>query len=242
MKKILPIFLIIFFNFYSSTVIKVGAYSFPPYLNINNEKITGKTVDLIALLNKTQNKYKFELVITSPSRRYLDFGVKFDLMFYEDLDWGWRDKEIENTQLSLKDEEVFISLTDYYNNQDFVKDIKKKKILLIKGFHYAFTGFNTNEDYLSKNFNVVFTNSPQNTMDFLFSGRAHIAIITKSFLTEYLNKNPEKMDSIIINDSPDQTYNLTILKSKNSVLKIDELNYLINSLKKSGNYSNLLGN
>lgn len=241
MKKFLSFFLLLNIYILAATTVKVGAYPFPPYLNIDNSKLSGKTFDLIDVLNRIQKKYKFELVVTSPGRRYMDLGTKFDLMFYEDLNWGWEGKDIENAELSLKDEEVFISLTDYYENTDFVKDIKTKKILLIRGFHYAFADFNTKEDYLNKNFKVVFTTSPQNTLDFLLNGRAQIAIITKSFLIEYLNKNPSKKSKILVNEKPDQLYNLTIIRSKKAPISIDELNNLVNLLKNSGKYKNLLG-
>lgn len=236
MKKFIYIFLIIGSVAFGAQNIKVGAYLFPPYVNISNNVASGKTVELIKALNNIQNKYKFELVITSPKRRYNDLENKFDLIFFEDINWGWSGKNIEFTSLFTKDRELFISLTDYYSDTNFVKDIKTKKILITRGFHYAFANFNASEDYLTKNFNAVITNSPQNTMDFLFSGRAQIAIITESFLQTYLNKNPNKKEKILINETPDQIYDLVAIKSKKSAMSIIELESLIEKLKKENKY------
>lgn len=221
------------------TIVKVGAYPFPPYLNVNNTEFSGKTIDLINALNKIQDKYKFEFVLTSPIRRYKDLGSKFDLIFYEDLNWNWKDKNIESTDTIFKDQEVFITLTEFYKDKNYFTNIKDKKILVIKGFHYAFADYNASEDYLKSNFKVVFSTSPENTLDFLFNKRAELAIITKSFLTEYLNKTPNKKKDIIINDIPDQLYNLAIIKDKNAPISLTELNNIINNLKKSGNLKEL---
>lgn len=236
MKKYICLLIFISFFALSTTNVKVGAYSFPPYLTLLNNKTSGKTVDLISALNSTQNKYKFELVITSPIRRYSDFGNRYDIIFFEDLNWGWQKRDIEFIPLHLKDRELFISLTDYYDNTDFVKDIKTKKILITRGFHYAFANYSTSEEYLTKNFNVVITNSPQNTMDFLFSGRAQIAIITESFLKEYTKNNPTRKERILINETPDQIYDLVAIKSKKSLISINELESLIEKLRKDSKY------
>lgn len=240
MKKLMIVFLFINLYIFSSINVRVGAYQFPPYLNFSKTNSSGKTLELIDALNKIQKKYNFQLVVTSPSRRYIDFGNKFDLMFYEDLSWGWNEINLETSDISLKDEEVFISTTNYYKDTNFIKDIKTKKILLIKGFHYSFAAYNASEDYLNKNFNVVFSTSPQNTLDFLFNGRAQIAIITKSFLTDYLIKNPSKKTSILINDTPDQIYNLTMLISQNSPISKEEFDNLLKKLKTSEKYKHLL--
>ena len=122
--------------------------------NIQTGKSKGKNAGKEEIKEK-QNKYKFELVITSPKRRYNDLENKFDLIFFEDINWGWSGKNIEFTSLFTKDRELFISLTDYYSDTNFVKDIKTKKILITRGFHYAFANFNASEDYLTKNFNAV---------------------------------------------------------------------------------------
>ena len=233
MKKILIIFLLTNIGVFSAINIKVGAYPFPPYLNVSDKTPSGKTVELIGALNRIQNKYNFQLVVTAPSRRFSDFGKKFDLMFYEDLGWGWKNTNLDSAGITLRDEEVFISLTSYYKDTNFVKDIKTKKILLIKGFHYAFANYNSSEDFLNKNFNVVFSTSPQNTIDFLFSGRAQIAIITKSFLMEYLKKNPSIADKILINETPDQVYKLTMIRNLDALISIDELNTLLKKVKDS---------
>lgn len=236
MKNFIHIFILMNFFIFGAHKVKVGAYLFPPYLNISNTNTSGKTVDLINALNSTQNKYKFEVVVTSPKRRYADLENKFDIIFFEDNNWGWKGKNIESISLSMKDRELFISLTDYYSDTNFVKDIKTKKILITRGFHYAFANFNSSEDYLTKNFNAVITNSPQNTMDFLFSGRAQIAIITESFLKVYLSKYPEKKEKILINETPDQIYELVAIKNKKSAISIEELSNLIEKLKKENKY------
>lgn len=240
MKKFISIFFILTIHIFASTIVRVGAYPFPPYLSFIKDVPQGKTVDLINALNQIQNKYKFQLTITSPNRRYIDFGDKFDLMFYEDLSWNWKGKNLESSDITLSDEEVFISLTKFYKTNDFVKDIKTKKILLIRGFHYAFANYNDSDEYLNKNFNVVFSTSPQNILEFLFNERAQIAIITKSFLLEFLNSNPKMKDSILISPIPDQVYKLSMLRSPNSPITIEDLNQLLQKIKSSDKFKHLL--
>lgn len=231
-------FLILNFTIFGSTLIKVGAYPFPPYLNINTR--TGKTIEVIELLNKIQTEYKFELVLTSPERRYKDLGEKFDLMFFEDLNWNWKNQKIDSSQVFLKDEEVFITLAENYSGEDYFDNIKNKKILMISGFHYAFANYNTDKLYLEKNFKPVFSTSPEHTIEFLLNKRADIAIITKSFLTQYLKKFPEKKELIIISKNPDQIYNLSFIRSLKAPISLDSLDSLVKKLQESKKFQQII--
>jgi hypothetical protein len=72
MKKFIYIFLIIGSVAFGAQNIKVGAYLFPPYVNISNNVASGKTVELIKALNNIQNKYKSDVTI---SDTYILWGI-----------------------------------------------------------------------------------------------------------------------------------------------------------------------
>jgi hypothetical protein len=91
-------------------IVKVGVYEFPPYVFVG-EKATGITVEMIGLMNKFQKDYKFEVVTTTPQRRYKDFNdKKFDMLLFESKGWGWLKYPIAGSIAFLKGGEHYISL------------------------------------------------------------------------------------------------------------------------------------
>jgi len=50
---------------------------------------------------------------------------------------------------------------------------------------------------------------------------------------EYLKKNPSIADKILINETPDQVYKLTMIRNLDALISIDELNALLKKVKDS---------
>jgi polar amino acid transport system substrate-binding protein len=67
-------------SFAQAKKVLVGGYEWPPYVILHDNKTSGLSLDLIELLNKRQDKYIFEFVLTSPTRRFQDItdGRYFD--------------------------------------------------------------------------------------------------------------------------------------------------------------------
>ncbi|MGY3803289.1 substrate-binding periplasmic protein [Pigmentibacter ruber] len=222
---------------FPSTTVKVGGYTFPPYVDQHNPsaKQTGITIELINEMNKIQNDYKFEFVPTSSGRRYIDYkSNQFDMVFFEDIVWGWKDYDVISSELLTKDEEVYITKKKEGRDQSYFNDKKNKKFVGIKGYHYAFASYNNDIDFLKKNFRAELTSDHDGSIQMILYDRGDIGIVTHSYLDFYLNKNPDVKDKIIISNKPDQIYNLGIIARKNMDPKIEVVNKIIQKLKSSG--------
>lgn len=229
-------------DIFAATIVKVGGYTFPPYLDqhTQSEKQSGLTIELINELNKMQSDYKFEFVPTSSSRRYIDFkSNQFDAIFFEDIAWGWKDYEVVFSNLIAKDDEVYIAKKKEGRDQSYFNDKKNKKFVGIKGYHYAFANFNNDIDFLKKNFGAELTSDHDGSIQMILFDRGDIGIVTHSYLDYYLNKNPDVKDKIIISNKPDQVYSLGIVARKNMNPKIDAINKLIQNLKSNGTFKKM---
>mgnify|MGYP001120649023 CR=1 FL=1 len=214
----------------------VGGYEFPPFVILKNNVPSGMALDLIAVLNQSQQDYHFKFKLTSAKRRYLDFSKKkYDLIFFESIIWGWQEEPIEPTKVILNGGEVFIAKAVPGRDKTFFSTFKGKTILGITGYHYQFANLVTDKDYLSKYFNMRLGNNHEDNIKNVVSrDKPTIAIVTKSYLNLFLNENPKFRDKLLVSDKFDQIYRHTILVRKDNHPTVTEMNNLIDTLRKKG--------
>jgi ABC-type amino acid transport substrate-binding protein len=234
--------LILFVNFVSAnsepSVVKVGGYSFPPFLDFDeSDHAMGMTMDLIQLFNESQSRFQFEFVSTTPKRRYQNFNDgKFDMMLFEDKKWGWGDYPVSASNVFLNGGEVYIARNIDGRDQSFFNDIKDKKIIAILGYHYGFSNFSSDEEYLKNNFTIYLTTSHKNSIRAVAEGSeiADVAVVTQSFLSQYLLEKPEYKDRLLISERYDQKYQHTALVRDDATISVKDINDLLKSLKSEG--------
>ncbi|WP_250656141.1 substrate-binding periplasmic protein [Alkalimarinus coralli] len=229
---------------YSETVIKVGGYEFPPFVNSKNtERSQGATLDLIESLNKIQNDYLFEFYPTSSKRRYMDFEAgRYDMIMFENIDWGWKDYPVEASKVFMTGGEVYIAYNRPERDQHFFDDIAGKRMVGILGYHYGFADFNADEEYLSEHFNILLSTDHLRNIRLILINRpelAEVAVVTRSFLGQYLNEFPEHKKALLVSDKFDQKYRHRILVRENAEITADEVNRLITELEADGTIDNL---
>ncbi len=101
---------------------------------------------------------------------------------------------------------------------------------LTLGYHYAFAGFNANQDYLRENFTVQFAPKQRTALKYLLKGRADVALASEIFLhSEYL-RDSELEQQLLIADHADQFYELPILVRKDGPIDADNFNKLLDGL------------
>ncbi len=238
MKKIVLIMLLGFLVYGQQVVaatIKVGGYSFPPFVEVVKNKSVGITLDIIKEMNALQSKHKFEFVMTSPKRRYSDLGAgKFDLIMFEDINWGWKDKSVAASKVFLTGGEVYIAKADPSRSQSFFDDLKSKTLTVMLGFHYGFAGFNADEKYLKKNFKIQFNSNHVSNIDKVLADRADVSVVTLSFLKKVFKQDPQKKSKLLVSKKFDQKYNHTILVKNDSKISVGDVNALLDKMKKAG--------
>ena len=222
-------------------IIQVGGYEFSPYVEFQQGRAIGLTPKLLALLNKTQDKYEFRFVPTAPRRRYEDLSTgTFDVMFFENPEWGWSSRKI-NAAVSrefLRDQEVFVTQAAG-RDQNFFTVLAGKSIAGIYGYHYAFAGFNDDPSILESQHGMSLVYSHQAAIQLTLSGRVDMAIINRSFLNNYLRANPALKSRLLVSRRVDQTYSHRAMVRDGARITIHEIEALLDQLKRNGTLDKL---
>lgn len=221
----------------SAVEVKVGAYDFPPYVTDQG----GVTGELVALLNSSQTAFVFTLVATTSRDRYGDLqSGKYDIILFEDSAWGWANTPAIATTPFHADAAVYVALRRENRGQEFFADLSSRTLLIRRGYHYSFAGFNADEAFLARNFRVQIYDTPQQIVDGLLAEQGDIAVITQSFLAGFLAAHPEQQPKLLIADKVDQAYHLGALLRPDGPLSRSKLEELITALQRSGTFAALL--
>lgn len=221
-------------NALAAEVVKVGIYDFAPYVFIA-DRPTGITAQMIAAMNKFQKKYEFVAIPTTSRRRYRDFEKnKFDMMIFENKNWGWQKYPVVASQGFVTGMDVYVSQAKPGRGQDFFSDFKNKAMIGVFGYHYQFAGFHAEQDYLEKNFNILQTNSQKKSLELILNDRGEIAVLSKEYLNYHFGRSPADKAKLLISDKYDQVYQHTILVRENHELSIKYINKLLGQMKQKG--------
>lgn len=234
--KLIIILLLLLSSFSSiaKQVVRVGVYDFPPYAFVEKD-ISGITVEMINIMNKFQDKYQFEVVPTTSRRRYHDFNNhKYDMIMFENINWGWQGHSVDVSHAFVKGFEVYTALNTSNRDQSFFYEIKEKTMIGVLGYHYNFSSFKTDLAYLEKNFNLVQTDGQKQSLDLILNKRGDIAVLSKEYLNYHFNLFPKDKNKILISDKYDQIYRHTILLRQNHSINISYINQLLLDMQKHG--------
>jgi len=223
-----------------STIVKVGGYHFPPYVERVSAKFTGLTLDLLELMNAFQSKYRFVFVPTTSLTRYEDFDDRaFDMVFFERKEWGWADRPIDSSREFLKDHEVYVTRADAGKTPKYFDTLEGKTLRGYLGYHYPSAAFETDPGVLLQRYNLRVTESHEENLRAVLERRADVAIVTKSFTVRYLRNNPAVIPRLLISDRVEQDYRHTILVRAGTKPSAQDIMGILSELDRAG-YSSLL--
>lgn len=216
----------------AAEIVRVGAYPFLPFV----DKTSGLTFELVQAMNEFQKEYQFELVDTSPNRRYKDMADgTFRVMFFENLKWGWDAAAVDASKVYLRgDGEVYVARTAPERGESYFDVLADKRLLLVLGYHYGFANFESDQVALAKKFKVSFSFDNEVSLRNLLLGHGDVAVITKSYLTRYLLQNPQAVDKLLVSVRMDQTYAHTALVRKGSKPTMQEIDALLDRMEAAG--------
>ena len=222
----------------AKTLIKVGGYEFPPYIEIVDGRASGLTVELIAELNKIQSDYHFELVLTTPIRRFKDYqqGL-FDAVFFEDPNWGWLQGNhiISNSPVIATDSEVFIALKQFAKSQAWFENLEDKTLMGILGYHYPLANYESSPSVLENEYKMTLLSSHKRSIELVLKKRSDCAIVTRSYLNQYFSKYPKSKRLLLVSERIAQTYNHQLLLRPNHTLDISTLYKWVKQALTQGN-------
>ncbi len=239
--RLLSIFVVcIFFAFQASSafaekVVRVVGYTFPPF--VSNSGTDGLTTEFLTFLNSQQSEYRFEFFKAPPNRRYWAIETqKADMILFEMPEWGWNEyaQLFEESRVLLRGGEVYIAHVKEGRGQSYFNDIKAKHLVGVFGYHYGFAEFNKDQKWLEKNFSIFLTDDPENVITMVLKNRADVGVVTQSYLTRYLDKNPETANDLLISEKKDQEYRLRAMVGKHAPITVQQFEGMLEKLNDAG--------
>ncbi|MGY2290048.1 substrate-binding periplasmic protein [Pseudomonas sp. SDO528_S397] len=193
---------------WAAQVVRVGAAHFPPYtVRPEQGADTGLLPQLVDALNGLQSDYRFVLVPTSIPRRFRDLQQgRIDMAIFENPKWGWQDVPHVAVDLGLEDAEIFVAQREPGRDQTYFADLGGKRLAVFSGYHYAFANFNPDPKYMAERFHATLTYSHDSNLLMVARGRADIALVTRSYLSDFLVRNADMADQFLVSERIDQIY------------------------------------
>ncbi|MDZ5434302.1 amino acid ABC transporter substrate-binding protein [Pseudomonas fluorescens] len=224
----------------AAQLVRIGAAHFPPYTVRPETGVdTGLLPQLVEALNALQSNYQFVLVPTSIPRRFGDFKQgRVDMAIFENPDWGWKDIPHTTVDMGLEDAEIFVAQRrpegQPARQQDYFADLTGKRLALFSGYHYEFANFNAEPKYLATHYNATLTYSHDSNLLMVLRGRADIALVTRSYLSDYFLRNLKVADQLLVSDRIDQVYHHYAILRPTAPITGEAFGNLLQGLRDNG--------
>jgi ABC-type amino acid transport substrate-binding protein len=220
----------------AAQLVRIGAAHFPPYtVRPENGADTGLLPQLVQALNGSQTDYQFVLVPTSIPRRFNDFKQgRVDMAIFENPDWGWKDVPHSTVDMGLEDAEIFVTQHQPDRQQSYFADLRGKRLALFSGYHYAFADFNADPKFLIGQYNATLTYSHDSNLLMVLRGRADIALVTRSYLSDYVLRNPPVGPRLLVSERIDQIYHHYALIRPQAPISSEAFGRLMQKLRDDG--------
>ncbi|WP_421205334.1 substrate-binding periplasmic protein [Aeromonas enteropelogenes] len=222
-------------------LIRVGGYPYAPFVVKEGEnRYSGLTLDLIALLNKTQQEVHFVFVPTSAVHRSRAMALgRYSLILFEEIRWGWDAGAVRMTRPLLLGGEKYVALREPNRDQSFFKDIARRQLIGVSGYHYGIADWNASQEELKRRFNITLVKDNISALQGLFKGRGEVVILNFSYLNQFRTQYPEQAAQLFYSDKWDQHYLLRALLSPTASITTDQLETWLNKLEKNGQLTRL---
>lgn len=213
----------------------VGVYDYPPFYQTHMGKADGVIPDVLHLLNQAQSEVEFVLYATTARRRYKDFqDGKFDLLLFENRQWGWQDYPVHASETLFSGGEVWVTMAASDRDQSYFKQLQGKTLVGVLGYHYGFADLDADPHRLHQHFGMQLVDSQDKVMELLLQERADMGLVAYSFINRYLHQHPELKPRLLISDTFDQQYQHGALLREDATITIEWLNSLFSRLKDNG--------
>lgn len=216
--------------------VRIAAVHFPPYaIKPEQELQRGLSAQLVEALNQVQSDYQFVLRATSLKRRFKDFEQgRYDLALFENPDWRWQGIVGHRIEMGLEDAEVLVARAEPARDQGYFSNLTNKRLALFNGYHYGFAGFNNDPQWLTAHFNAQLTYSHESNLEMVLRGRADVAPITRSWLSEQLRTQPQLRGQLLISEWEDQHYRHYAILRQQAPISAERLREVLQAVRDNG--------
>jgi ABC-type amino acid transport substrate-binding protein len=136
--------------------------------------------------------------------------------------------------MGLEDAEIFVAQREDGRQQNYFADLSGKRLALFSGYHYEFANFNADPKFLAQNFKATLTYSHDSNLLMVLRGRADIALVTRSYLSDYLLRNEKVRDELLVSQRIDQVYHHYAILRPTAPITGEEFSKLLQRLRDSG--------
>lgn len=220
----------------AAEVVKVGGAHFPPYVVKSNlQESSGLLPQLLEALNQQQSEYHFTMLPTAIVRRFGDLQRgRIDMAIFENPQWGWQGIDAEAVDMGLEDAELFVARSEALRDQHFFDELAGKRLALYRGYHYGFAQFNSDPEFLTTTFNANLGHSHDSNLLMVLRGRADIALVTRSNLYDFLERNREYARQLLISERIDQVYRHHAMIRSGAPISAERFAALLEQLRGNG--------
>ena len=186
-------------------------------------------------LNAAQTDYQFVVVPTSIPRRFRDFEQgRVDMAIFENPSWGWQNIAHTSVDMGLEDAEIFVAQRQPGRDQSYFSDLTGKRLAVFSGYHYAFANFNSDPKNMAERFNATLTYSHDSNLLMVARGRADIALVTRSYLSDFMARNADMAGQFLVSERIDQVYHHYALLRPQAPITGEAFSALLKGLRSSG--------
>ncbi|WP_419811237.1 hypothetical protein [Bacterioplanoides sp.] len=224
----------------AAQTVRVGVYPYIPFTAIDEQgQAHGMVPELITILNDMQQEFRFVATPVSPKRRYEFYKMnQLDAFFYESLLWGWSEMGILSSVPYQRSGERYIALAESGRDQTFFENLSDHHLIAVLGYHYGFADFNSDEDFLRKQFQITLTWDESNMLELLQQGKGDIAVINETYWSQLQQQQPDFTQQFLISDRYDQQYTQSILM-RPSLMTQQQLDQLVKRMQSLPAYRQL---
>jgi ABC-type amino acid transport substrate-binding protein len=105
---------------------------------------------------------------------------------------------------------------------------------LYHGYHYAFAQFNAEPGYLSKTFNASLSHSHESNLLMVLHQRAEIALVTRSYIGDFLERHRQFAGQLLISEQADQRYRHHVIMRPGAPISPEQFSAILEELRENG--------
>ncbi|WP_286234750.1 substrate-binding periplasmic protein [Thalassotalea sediminis] len=208
--------------------INVGLSIRPPFLIGNHQQFFGAGPEILAALNKFQQTFHF-VAVEIPSKRKqkaLNDGL-IDIMMWDNLNWGWREKPVQSTAPIVSSKDVYITYANKTKSQQYFETLKNKSLALVIGYHYKLTEFDIEISTLTEHYDATMVRTEEASIRMTAANRVDIAIVSETALNWFFKQYPTVKQLILVSNRIDTQYTRHFIVPNSASISVNELNQLL---------------
>ncbi len=182
----------------------------------------GLAFDVLNILNESQTSFQFEESLIPVKRLFYANNYKqYDLVLFNDVNWGWAELGAKGSTALTNGRDVFISL------ESANMDPLVGSIAAVRGYHYRFANYNP--DHLSKMQRVTLVNSEADILKMVLSKRTQWGVISESYLNWFGIRSAHERKRLRVLPKEDHRYQRQFVVFKHSKISVEQINALLAS-------------